>query len=817
MVKIKKSKMKKHILLALSILASNYAMAEKTYTLPEDTTKVIDIEEVVIIASPKETSKLRQLPASVSLISQKDMQANRITSLKSASNIVPNFFMPDYGSRLTSAMYIRGIGSRINTPAVGMYVDNLPYLDKSAFDFNFYDIERIDILRGPQGTLYGRNTMGGLVKVHTRSPFSYQGTDMKLGYGSGNNHRSASLTHYHRLNERFAFSAGGYYEGADGFYTNTHLNKKVDDMQAGGGRMRAIWLPAENWKLDLTVGYDYTDEGGYPYYYTGKLNGEEDRANLLGKIAYNRESSYRRCLLNTGLNIEHQAKNFIFNAVTGFQHLNDRMFMDQDFSPMDTYTIEQKQRINSLTEEITFKSKPGKAWQWTTGVFGFYQNMNVISPVTFLEDGMGMLNQMLGSVIPGKIEVAMGPTMKMDILPSLNITDTQMPIDGHFKTPQYNVALFHQSQFRDLFGMEGLSFTAGLRLDYEKMQMTYDSGTSLNYTVGIKGEMNRGGQVTTINMMPETPLTVESRYKGKLSKDYIQLLPKFALQYDFNHGKSNVYASISKGHRSGGYNYQMFSELLQSSLKNDMMRQSKSEIMEKAGNYASMVGQYFPEAGENPDAQQAVEYKPEYTWSYELGTHLSLFDGKLQADLAAFYMQTYDQQLSRMADSGLGRITVNAGESESYGVEANLIANLNRHLQLNASYGYTHATFVKYNAGEDEDYSGNYVPFVPMHTLNVGGSYAFHFKDSWAKSLTLGANLTGAGKIYWTESNHVSQDFYTNLNGYISLQTNAVVIDLWGRNLTDNEHTTFYFESMGRGFEQRCKPFQMGVDLKFHF
>ena len=789
------------------------------FTLPEDTTKVIDIEEVVIIASPKETSKLRQLPASVSLISQKDMQANRITSLKSASNIVPNFFMPDYGSRLTSAMYIRGIGSRINTPAVGMYVDNIPYLDKSAFDFNFYDIERLDILRGPQGTLYGRNTMGGLVKVHTRSPFSYQGTDLKLGYGSGNNHRSASLTHYHRINERFAFSAGGYYEGADGFFNNTYLDKKVDDMQAGGGRMRAIWLPADNWKFDLTVGYDYTDEGGYPYYYTGKLKGEEDRADLLGKIAYNQESSYRRSLLNTGLNIEHQADNFIFNAVTGFQHLNDRMFMDQDFSPMDTYTLEQKQRINSITEEITFKSKPGKAWQWTTGVFGFYQNMNVISPVTFLKDGMGMLNQMLGSVIPGKIEIPMGGPMAMNILPSLVITDTEMPIDGHFKTPQYTVALFHQSQFRNLFGMEGLSFTAGLRLDYEKMEMTYNSGTFLDYTVGIKGEMTQMGQVIReINMMPQTPLTVESRYKGKLSKDYLQLLPKFALQYDFNNNKSNVYASVSKGHRSGGYNYQMFSELLQSSLKNDMMRQSKEAIMAKVPqNYAGMVADKFPEAGPNPEAQQAVEYKPEYTWSYELGTHLSLFDGKLQADLAAFYMQTYDQQLSQMAESGLGRITVNAGESESYGVEANLVANFNKHLQLNASYGYTHATFVKYNAGENEDYSGNYVPFVPMHTLNLGGSYAFHFNDSWAKSLTLGANMTGAGKIYWTEANHVSQDFYATLNGYVSLQTKAVQIDLWGRNLTDNEYTTFYFESMGRGFEQRCKPFQMGVDVKFHF
>ena len=799
--------MKKHLLLAMALFASNYAIADKTYTIPEDTTKVIDIEEVVVIASPKETSKLRQLPSSVSLISQKDMQANHITSLKSASSIVPNFFMPDYGSRLTSAMYIRGIGSRINTPAVGMYVDNIPYLDKSAFDFNFYDIERIDILRGPQGTLYGRNTMGGLVKVHTRSPFSYQGTDVKLSYGSGNNHRSASLTHYHRISERFAFSAGGYYEGADGFFTNSFLNKKVDDMQAGGGRIRAIWFASDDWKFDFNVNYDYTDEGGYPYY------------NKENQIAYNRESTYRRGLLNTGLNIEHQAENFIFNAVTGFQHLNDRMHMDQDFSPSDTYTLEQKQHINSISEEITFKSKPGKAWQWTTGLFGFYQNMDVTSPVTFRKDGIGMLNGMLGSVIPNKIEVSMGGPMMMNILPSLAITDGEMPIDGKFTTPQYNVALFHQSQFKDLFGKEGLSFTVGLRMEYEHMKMDYNSGTSLGYTVGIKGEMTQMGHVIReIEMMPATPLTVESRYQGEISKDYVQLLPKFALQYDFNNNKSNVYASISKGYRSGGYNYQMFSELLQSSLRNDMMRQSKDAIMAKVPQqFVGMVADKFPTPGENPEVKSAVEYKPEYTWNYEIGTHLSLFDGKLQADLAAFYMQTYDQQLSQMAESGLGRITVNAGESESYGVEANLVASLNKNLQLNASYGYTEATFVKYNAGKDEDYSGNYVPFVPRHTMNIGGSYSFYFNNSWAKSLTLGANATGAGKIYWTEANNASQDFYTSLNGYISLKTQSVQIDLWGRNLTDNEYTTFYFETMGRGYEQRCKPLQVGVDVRLHF
>ncbi len=814
------------MLLASACLWAMSAFAENHPTVvPEDTTRVIDIEEITVIASPKENAKLRELPASVSLISQKEMQKYRITSLKNVSALVPNFFMPDYGSRITSAVYIRGIGSRINTPAIGLYVDNIPYIDKSAFDFNFYDIERIDILRGPQATLYGRNTMGGLIKVHTRSPFSYQGTDVKLGFATKNNHRSASFTHYHRWSERFAFSAGGYYERADGFFRNSFSDKKVDDMEAGGGRIRAIWLPSENLKLDFTVGYDYSDEGGYPYYYTGVLGGSPDQnKDLIGQIAYNDESSYRRGLLNAGLNLQYQAEHFTLNAITGYQNLNDRMFMDQDFSPMSIYTLEQKQRINTLSEEITLKSKPGKAWQWTTGVFGFYQTLRTEAPVTFQKDGMGMLNQMLGNVIPSKIEVPMGPAMAMNILPSLNITSTEMPIDGTFETPQYNLALFHQSQFNDLFGAKGLSFTLGLRLDYEKQELDYNSGLSLGYNVGIKGEMTRNGQVIReITMMPETPLSVLSRFEGKLDKDYVQFLPKFALQYDFISKAGNVYATVSKGYRSGGYNIQMFSELLQSSLRNDMMRQSKEEIMKQVPEaFAELVSKHFPDAGKNPNVQSAVEYKPEYTWNYEIGTHLNLWNGKLQADIAAFYMNTRDQQLSKMAESGLGRITVNAGKSESYGAELSLLASLNRHLNLNGSYGYTHSTFKKYDGGtdaEDEaiDYSGNYVPFVPRHTLNVGADYTFFFPNAWAQSLTIGSNYSGAGKIYWTEKNDASQSFYGTLNARLSLKANDLQIDLWGRNLTNERHTTFYFESMNRGFEQRSKPVQLGVDMRYHF
>lgn len=805
-IKSKNNMMKRNIVHIACCLLATSAFSANIHTLPEDTAKVVDIEEVVVIASPKETGKLRTLPASVSLLSQKDMQANRITSLKQASALVPNFFMPDYGSRLTSAIYIRGIGSRINTPAVGLYVDNIPYIDKSAFDFNFYDIERIDILRGPQGTLYGRNTMGGLVKVHTRSPFSYQGTDIKLGYGSKSNHRSASLTHYHRWNDRFAFAAGGYYEGSDGFFRNTFNGKKIDGMESGGGRIRAIWLPSENLKLDFTAGYDYSDEGGYPYAYAGPVKGYEEEnepyKDYIGKIAYDQDCTYRRGLFNAGLNLEYQAQGFVLSAVTGFQNLNDRMFLDQDFLPESIYTIEQKQRLSTLSEEITLKSKSGKRWQWVTGASGFYQWLRTTGPVTFMESGVedvieGNANRIFSDL---KAQNPMMPDMRMDV------TDKTLGVSGNFDTPVLSTALYHQSTFNDLF-TEGLSLTAGLRLEYEKTSMTYHSATDM----GFDFRLNMMGRPMELN-----GLEIHPDFQGKLSNDYVQLLPKAALQYRFRGTSNNLYASVARGYRSGGYNVQMFSEFVQADMKNqmlDVLNEASKGMLDKLGL-----------AGIKTDIHIGnTVYKPEYSWNYELGAHLDLLGGKLKTDLAAFYMDTRDQQIAKFVDSGLGRMMVNAGSSESYGLEASLQASVNKHLNMNASYGYTRSTFRKYDGGittseEQIDYSGNYVPFVPRHTLNAGASYSFFFnRNNRIQSLTLGMNYTGAGKIYWTEKNDVSQSFYGTLNGRISLQAQALQIDLWGRNLTGKDYTTFYFETMHRGFEQKNKPLQVGVDVRYHF
>ena len=799
-------------MIALTLLTTGTTWAED---FPKDSLKVVDIEEVVVIATPKENRKLRELPAATTVLSQKDMQANQVNSVKRLSGLIPNIFIPEYGSKLTTSIYIRGIGSRINTPAIGLYVDNIPYIDKSAFDFNYSDIERIDVLRGPQGTLYGRNTMGGLIKVHTKSPFTYQGTDIRMGAATYNDY-NVSLTHYHRISDQFAFSTGGFYEHTGGFYQNSaRNNERVDKGNAGGGRFRGIYLPKDNLKLDLNVSYEYSDQGGYPYFYTGitqegvNKGKTEEREEMIGQIAYNDRSNYYRNLLNAGFNVEYQAKNFILSAVTGYQHLKDRMFLDQDFTEKNIFNLTQKQKLNTISEEIVLKSKPNRKWEWTTGIFGFYQTLNTDGPVTFKEDGVketieGNTNSIfenLGNKAPKMSMSVLNPTLR---------------VSGNFDTPIWNGAIFHQSTFNNLF-TKGLSFTVGLRLDYEKMSMKYNSASDpLNFDFNFA----MGPMVITAK-----DLIADAAYNGKLSEDYVQLLPKFALQYEWRKG-NNVYTTVSKGYRSGGYNVQMFSDIITGQQAHSMVEAiKKSAEFEKYSTLIEgMIGDKMPAI---PEVKDATTYKPEYSWNYEVGTHLTLWEGKLWADLAAFYMDTRDQQLSQFIGSGLGRTTINAGKSNSYGAEASLRASLTNELSLNASYGYTYATFTDYIINEADkdgnltvkaDYNGKYVPFVPKHTLNIGGEYAITCSSrSIFDRVVFQANYNAAGRIYWTELNDVSQSFYGTLNWRANLEKGNAMISFWARNFLDKDYAAFYFETMNKGFMQKGRPVQFGIDLRCRF
>lgn len=790
------------LLLALTVNSQWSMVFGNDFTVP-DSSKIVDIEEVVVIATPKEQGKLKEQPSSVSIISQQDMLRHHITSVKGISSVVPNLFIPDYGSRLTTAIYIRGIGSRINTPAAGLYVDNIPYYNMSAFDFNLYDIERIDVLRGPQGTLYGRNSMGGLVRVNTRSPFTYQGTDLKLSMATGDWHRRASLTHYHRISDRFAFSAGGYYDGSSGFWHNSTRHERQDKMNSGGGRLRAILKPSTQLKFDLSLGYDYTHEGGYPYFFMGEVaadDGSSDYGNAIGKISSNEKTSYRRGMFNGGLNVEWQGHNFVLNAVTGVQHLNDRMFMDQDFLCDSIYTLEQRQRMTMLTEEITMKYTANRHWSMVNGLSMAKQWLRTKSPVVFKTDGMAMLEQTINGYLDNVHQNTGAPQMGVDF------NTTEMPTRCEFQSPLFNVALFHQSTFNIT---DRFSATVGARFDYEHNSLTYLTEGSANYNFLVMGRL-----------MPQFQnLEVSPTYSGKVRDDHLDVLPKVALKYvikkkDADSNEGFAYASLCKGHRAGGYNIQMFSDLLQSGMRNEMMSQVGGS---RGGSHL--------DGDDNTDVKGAVSYEPEYSWTYELGAKFKhsvfSFEGSV------FLTTVRDQQIARFSENGFGRMMVNAGRSRNWGTELSLGYNPNDRLSTWLNYGFTRATFTKYDDGSGTDYSGKYVPFIPRHTLCLGADYTFPIaKDVNSqssvlnvqlKSLTLGLNTLGTGRIYWTEANNASQAMYFTFGAHALLNFGSWELNLWGRNLTDKHYHAFYFESMNRAFVQKGKPLQVGVDVNVKF
>lgn len=141
--------------------------------------------------------------------------------------------------------------------------------------------------------------------------------------------------------------------------------------------MRGIYKFNDNLKVDLTASYEYDDEDGYDYVYTG-IGNDASYKDYVGLIAEGEQGGYRRNMFNAGVNVEYLGRNFIFNSITGYQYLSDRMKMDQDFSPMSIFTLTQKQKINNISEELSFKSRNASKVDWTAGAYVSYQSLKLM-------------------------------------------------------------------------------------------------------------------------------------------------------------------------------------------------------------------------------------------------------------------------------------------------------------------------------------------------------------------------------------------------------------------------------------------------------
>ncbi|MBK5722395.1 TonB-dependent receptor [Dysgonomonas sp. Marseille-P4677] len=423
----------KHILLfiLISIFVSNSIKADDIYNDSDSVIMKYTGKEIVI-ESFKQNNNLYVQPVAASLITSKEINDFNIVNIKEITSLAPNLYIPDYGSKMTSPAYIRGIGSHRNAPSVGLYVDGVPYFDRSSFDVNINDIDRIEILRGPQGTIYGRNTMGGIINIFTKSPFKYKGTNLNLTAGNYNNYQ-AGLSHYGNVHNKVGYAISGNYLHSGGYFKNITTNKKADPIDAFSTRGRLSWRIQPNLLMHLILAYEYSNQNGYPYRVFDKETTEMDDIN------YNEHSFYRRNMSTNGLNIEYVTDQFKIGSQSSFQFYDGKQGLDQDFMPQDLYYVSFYQRQQMYSQEFNIKSlNEDSRYSWQFGLFGFHQSYYQTNDTD---------NR---STKEHTIQSAHNPT------------------DGF--------AAYHQSTIKDIFD-PSLSLVLGLRYDWEQTKSTSNRTT----------------------------------------------------------------------------------------------------------------------------------------------------------------------------------------------------------------------------------------------------------------------------------------------------------------------------------------------------
>ena len=709
-----------------------------------------DTIQVATITALKESVTLGRVAAPYSAIRAERLEQSGTFRPNALSAQVPGLHIPDYGASLTSTIYLRGLGSRMENPVLGLYVDGIPVLDKNAYDFDWEGFSSATLLRGPQGTLYGRNAMGGVLALQSLAPSDGERRQLRLEYGSANSVRlGASFVFGHN-----ALSAT--FRHTDGHFRNAYKDALCDPYD--GVSLRWKWERALNGRLFASnvAWANLSREGGFAY---GRvLDGAPQ------PVSYNDEASYRRLSAVDGLRLRWSGDEYTVDGAASLQLLLDDMRMDQDYTPDSIFTLQQLEHSGAGTLELRLRRADTRAaWQPQSGIFAMYRLNHMLAPVTFKRDGIQrLILDNANSHIPAEIGY-------------LDIPDEQFVVSSRFWIGSWNVALFHES----VYTTGKWQLTAGLRLDYEGGRMDYDCLTTLHY-----------------QFLPymKAAKAFAQPYKGAQNHARVELLPKVSALY-LASDKLKLYAAVARGYRAGGFNTQIFSDILQNMTMNGMMEDmgvhlDNPPVSVNAGN---------------------TEYAPETAWNFETG--LRLRSGSFQAELNAYYITVHNQQLT-VFPPGLntGRMMANAARSRSLGTEAQLEWRPGD-FRTAVAWSWCDARFVRYDDGH-EDYAGKRLPYVPEHTLYAAAGYSIHFGGC---RLDLDASVRGAGPICWEETNTLQEPFRPRLDARIALAFAKWELYLRGENLTDTPAYGFYFKSMGNEFTARCKPriLTTGINVKF--
>jgi iron complex outermembrane receptor protein len=495
----------------LQVSSIGYATVYKDVVIKGGETESLTVQlpeagvqlDAVWVSAQKREELLQRVPLSITAISSRQVQQYRLWNSNELTTIVPNLYSANSGDdrNVTS---IRGITTTSYDPAVATYIDGVNQFGLDTYIATLFDIERIEVLRGPQGTLYGRNAMGGVINIITKQPSNSTNGFAELSFGNYHQQRYSLGLRTPLVKNKLYLGLAGLYDKRDGFYTNEFTNSSFDKQNSFTGNYYLKYIAGSHWDLTINVKHhNNRNNGAFTL-----VNGVDEALKNPFILNQNAVAKMVDDIFNGSLIVKYAGSSFNFSSQTGWQS-NHRYYdkpLDGDFSPIDGVTIINNygndwNHVKVMTQEFKFSSPASSTsrLKWTAGSYLFHQDNPVKQTTHFGNDAM-----LLGA------------------------PDVNFGLINTTKAKNSGIAFFGQVSYAV---NKKLDVIGGLRYDYEHK----------NYHV--LGEYQKD---------PNPNPIFETRPDTSASSNFSAVSPKLGLAYKFS-ANSNAFATYSRGYRTGGF------------------------------------------------------------------------------------------------------------------------------------------------------------------------------------------------------------------------------------------------------------------------
>jgi iron complex outermembrane receptor protein len=475
----------------------------------------VHLDEIVVTAD-KYAQDLQYLPAAVSALTDERIHDLRINSRADLSLIAPNMMVGETGSHLTDLINIRGMFPSTPMGATSMfYYDGVPLYGYGMNPMFLNDVERIEVLRGPQGTLYGQSSLAGVVSIVSRKPANRASYEADINYGSYSEAQFSIGVSQPLINDRLYMRLSGFHYSRDGYYTNETTNKNAGGTTAYGGTLNLRWFPDQRFSAELFANYQHLDESMWPMSPNRQLASERPY-----KVFMDRNNTIVKDPFMSSLKVNYALENVILSSISVLQVQKAGVWeYDADFTAMDYLGYHEDPYTSTpFMQELRIESNaPDSPLRWQAGLFGQWSSLDE-RYYNYL--GSVWINQKLGTIWQ---QYGLSGTMHQEV---------SSTVSGE------TYAVFGQATYAFLDCFEA---TAGMRYEVNTQWRSDSSWFTYN-----------NGPLPVPLSVPPLSYAFQS-VAGNYSLHDGFVSPKISIACHLDESKT-VYASVTRGVHKGEFN-----------------------------------------------------------------------------------------------------------------------------------------------------------------------------------------------------------------------------------------------------------------------